>query len=528
MKKYGWLLALFIALALLFTGCPGGGEDPIEDPEGPDNGSGDGQLTLQSAFPNTIRNQVANDVNVTVVLSGNTLTITGNGDNVDGELVNDLTFDAAPYRGIKFQYKSNADVSFLVQDVYEIFHSTESGTGDGWWWIIQQDDWSNLEILFSNLITHGWVSGSTSTKFQPDELIKFQIRLTNGPQAKSFELRNFEFIPDPDYVPPTVTGLSVISNPDKTAYAPNEAFSTAGLVVEAEYSNGNRKLINNYTLSAEGIADLQDGNTAVTAGEGKKTITVTFEGRTTSFEIDVILDRGELDHIEVFTLPSKVLYDKDEPFSSAGLVVRAKYTKVPTMQIITGYTLQLEDGSTNLANITNDFDLTVKIIVSYTFEGVTKEAEFTITTKSPPLTLTDGILFYGDWAEGVSVELTLNGTVTDNLLKIGYGAGDHKVFLTFNSPINLEGYKGMEITFQDLTAIRFVFTMTTTDGTTMSYVNHDDWNEKPSPTFVDFDLYFQDWNGTKKMADTNKILDRFEIYSDSGPVSISKFVFVAE
>jgi hypothetical protein len=85
--------------------------------------------------------------------------------------------------------------------------------------------------------------------------------------------------------PGPLNGISVTTKP-KTFYIMGDAFSAAGLVVSAAYSDGTSKKITDYTLTWNGAA-LTDGNTAVTAATGRKDITISYQGKTTILTITV-------------------------------------------------------------------------------------------------------------------------------------------------------------------------------------------------------------------------------------------------
>jgi hypothetical protein len=89
--------------------------------------------------------------------------------------------------------------------------------------------------------------------------------------------------------PATLDSISVIP-PTDTVYAINAPFDAAGLVVTADYSDGTKPTFTSgYTLAWNG-APLEDGNTAITAAAGDKTVTVIYKGKTADFAITVTDD----------------------------------------------------------------------------------------------------------------------------------------------------------------------------------------------------------------------------------------------
>jgi hypothetical protein len=83
----------------------------------------------------------------------------------------------------------------------------------------------------------------------------------------------------------TLQGIAV-SGPDKTVYDIGEALDLTGLVVQGVYSVSGAAPAPGYTLSWNG-GPIVDGDTAITAAMGIKTITVAWEGKTASFDIRV-------------------------------------------------------------------------------------------------------------------------------------------------------------------------------------------------------------------------------------------------
>lgn len=73
---------------------------------------------------------------------------------------------------------------------------------------------------------------------------------------------------------PTLTGIAVTAQPDKTAYTEGETFDAAGMVVTASYSDGTIRTITDYTLTPDGALTTKD--TAVT---------VSYQGKTAGVKI---------------------------------------------------------------------------------------------------------------------------------------------------------------------------------------------------------------------------------------------------
>ena len=108
----------------------------------------------------------------------------------------------------------------------------------------------------------------------------------------------------------TLQSIEISAQPTKVSYLQDEAFDATGLEVKAVYNTGKEVLAATaYTLSGF------DSSTA-----GPKTITVTYEGKTAQFDVNVIGKDGLS-----ITAPSKLYYLVGEELDLTGLVVAQKY-----------------------------------------------------------------------------------------------------------------------------------------------------------------------------------------------------------
>ena len=130
----------------------------------------------------------------------------------------------------------------------------------------------------------------------------------------------------------TVSRL-VVTPPTKVEYEVGEAFASAGLEVKAVMSDKTEKVLTatDYTLT---------GFSSTTAG--LVTVTVSYEGVTATFGIAIFNpDAPEVAlALTLKSLPEQQIYNKDEAFDAAGLVVEVTYS-TGRKQILTAsqYTL---------------------------------------------------------------------------------------------------------------------------------------------------------------------------------------------
>lgn len=80
----------------------------------------------------------------------------------------------------------------------------------------------------------------------------------------------------------TLTNIKITKEPAKTSYAVGEKFSTNGMVVTAEYSDGTTKVVTGYTYAPNGNLSLNDTKITVTYEEGGITKTAEQEIKVTS------------------------------------------------------------------------------------------------------------------------------------------------------------------------------------------------------------------------------------------------------
>lgn len=149
----------------------------------------------------------------------------------------------------------------------------------------------------------------------------------------------------------TLVGIKVAQLPDKTRYMINETFKSSGLIVNVVYDDGSSGVIKKYTLSSPNMTSY-----------GSKSITVTFESFTTTFNIMVVDVTG----IEITSLPTKTRYYEDDEFLASGIIVSQVYTD-GIKEEITGYSLSSPDMSSGgektvtvtYSKLTTTFTITV-------------------------------------------------------------------------------------------------------------------------------------------------------------------------
>lgn len=162
-----------------------------------------------------------------------------------------------------------------------------------------------------------------------------------------------------------LTGIAVKTMPTKTVYTVGESFDQSGLTLTATYTGGIKKTVTSG-FTCTGF------NSATT---GSKTVTVTYEGKTTTFTVTVNPAAASLTGIAVKTMPTKTVYNVGDSFSQSGLTLTATYSDGSSKTISSGFTCS---GFSSVAAGTKT--------ITVTYQG--KTTTFTVTVKSAAATLT--------------------------------------------------------------------------------------------------------------------------------------------
>nr|MCR5483987.1 bacterial Ig-like domain-containing protein [Clostridiales bacterium] len=123
-----------------------------------------------------------------------------------------------------------------------------------------------------------------------------------------------------------ISSISVKTQPTKTSYFVGETLDTSGLTLLALYNNGNTQTVTSgFTCSPTALNEA-----------GSKAITVTYSGKTTTFNVRVMAI--EMIGISVKTMPTKTTYYMEDPLETAGLTLTATYNNGTTETVTEGFT----------------------------------------------------------------------------------------------------------------------------------------------------------------------------------------------
>lgn len=192
----------------------------------------------------------------------------------------------------------------------------------------------------------------------------------NMPPYKAFYV--WERIDDGEAV--KLTGISVRTQPAKTAYFEGEVFDPAGLTMTATYSDSSNRIVS---------GPFAFDNSPLTSGSNHIVVSYTENGVTKSANVGITVSAKPvtLSGIAIKTAPTKTAYAVGEAFSTSGMTVEAAYSN-GSKKNVTGWT-------TNPANGFVFGDAGSKdVTVSYSEGGVTKYDMFQVSVSEKTVTLT--------------------------------------------------------------------------------------------------------------------------------------------
>ena len=155
----------------------------------------------------------------------------------------------------------------------------------------------------------------------------------------------------------SLTEIRVTKQPAKQTYLEGETFEPAGMEITAYYDNGTSEAVTDYALSGYDSAP------------GSKIITVTYGGKTATFEVTV--RAKTLTEIRVTKQPAKRTYLEGDAFDPTGMEITAYYDN-GTSEVVTDYGIGGYDSAPGSK------------IITVTYGG--KTATFEVTVRAKTLT----------------------------------------------------------------------------------------------------------------------------------------------
>lgn len=146
-----------------------------------------------------------------------------------------------------------------------------------------------------------------------------------------------------------------VTHPIKNEYLEGDEFDASGMVVTAHYNNDTSEVVTDYGIGGYDSAP------------GAKIITVTYGGKTATFEVTV--RAKTLTEIRVTKQPAKRTYLERDAFDSAGMEITAYYDN-GTSEVVTDYVLSGYDSTPGVKRLT------------VTYGGKTAALEVTVRAKA--------------------------------------------------------------------------------------------------------------------------------------------------
>ena len=172
-----------------------------------------------------------------------------------------------------------------------------------------------LTATYNNGKTETITNGITCTGFSSEAVGSKTVTASYGGKSTTFNV---------DIEAVKLVSIAVKTNPTKMSYYQGDALDSTGLTLTGTYNNGKTETITTgFTCSA------LDSSSA-----GQKTITVTYQGLTTTFTVTVV--SVNLVSVAVKTMPNKTSYFTGEAFDQTGLTLTATYNNGKTETISTG------------------------------------------------------------------------------------------------------------------------------------------------------------------------------------------------
>lgn len=162
-----------------------------------------------------------------------------------------------------------------------------------------------------------------------------------------------------------MTHITVNTMPNKTEYEKGESISTSGLSIAVHYNDGTSGIVHSgFNITPK-----------TAAYAGTQAVTVTYEGKSVSFDITVKSNAGTdsgTTGISIAKLPSKTSYNYKEVLNTSGLVLSVMHADGSVGTVTSGYTIITPTyfDSTGNKTVTVEYDgytASFTVNVSYSF-----------------------------------------------------------------------------------------------------------------------------------------------------------------
>lgn len=224
-----------------------------------------------------------------------------------------------------------------------------------------------------------------------------------------------------------LSSISIKTKPNKLTYFEGEKINTKGMVLKLTYNDSSTKTADCcFSISPSTATNV-----------GKQNIKVTYENKTTSFDIEV--KKVVVNKIAIKSLPYRTTYYVGEKFSSKGLSINLVKNNNYVDNLTTGFDVSIKDGT--VLNKEGKANVTVKYQdykVSFDINVISKK-QSGLVLKSRP-TKTDYLVGEGISYKGLELEYIENGKITNVSSK-------YKASLSEGTVLNSSGSKKVKLTY---------------------------------------------------------------------------------
>lgn len=224
-----------------------------------------------------------------------------------------------------------------------------------------------------------------------------------------------------------LSSISIKTKPNKLTYFEGEKINTKGMVLKLTYNDSSTKTADCcFSISPSTATNV-----------GKQNIKVTYENKTTSFDIEV--KKVVVNKITIKSLPYRTTYYVGEKFSSKGLSINLVKNNNYVDNLTTGFDVSIKDGT--VLNKEGKVNVTVKYQdykVSFDINVISKK-QSGLVLKSRP-TKTDYLVGEGISYKGLELEYIENGKITNVSSK-------YKASLSEGTVLNSSGSKKVKLTY---------------------------------------------------------------------------------
>ncbi len=186
-----------------------------------------------------------------------------------------------------------------------------------------QKDGLKVEVIYSDG-SRSAVTGYTVSGYEKNKLGTQTLTVQYSIFTDTFEVKVSQ---------KSLTKITITKKPTKLSYIEGQALNKSGLSIKAHYDNNTTATVTDYQISG------YDPNKI-----GKQTITVTYNGKTATFEVTV--REKKLTGFQIINYPDTLEYFCGEEFDSTGMRLKLSFDNGTTQIVEDGFTYSGYDSTT--------------------------------------------------------------------------------------------------------------------------------------------------------------------------------------